>query len=159
MGAMQSSTVPRPPPAGYSQDMTDVTLLTAHPLEESFNATLADAWARGATRAGATVHRFDATRLEFDPVLRKKNMTPADDEPDLARVRAAVDRSRHVTLLFPTWWVGLPGPLKALIDRLLLPGWAYRYEGRALPTGLMAGKNPAEHQWTVAIAESLVGKP
>src|SRR5690606_18138467 len=31
--------------------------------------------------------------------------------------------------------------LKGLIDRTFLPGWAYRFEGRALPTPLLAGRS------------------
>ena len=118
-----------------------VTLLTAHPVADSFCSTLAKAWKSGAESAGATAHHFDATALRFDPVVRHAGITPNDDEPDLARVRAAVETSAHVTWLFPTWWVGLPGAMKALVDRLLLPNWAFRYEGGALPRGLLAGKS------------------
>lgn len=122
--------------------MTIVSLLTAHPLSDSFNAALADAWQRGAERAGATVRRFDVTRLQFDPVLRQAHEGPQPDEPDLARVRAAFEESAHVTWVFPTWWVGLPAAMKALVDRLLLPRWSFRYEaGRALPRGLLAGRS------------------
>lgn len=119
----------------------NLTLLTAQPLSDAFTTSLAEAWKRGATARGATVHHFDATQLRFDPVLRGRHVTPADDESDLARVRAAVLASQHVTWLFPTWWVGLPAAMKALVDRLLLPGWAFRFEGRALPTGLLAGRS------------------
>lgn len=120
--------------------MTDVTLLTAHPAEDSFNSALALAWRRGAEAAGATVRTFDVTKLQFDPVLRGAYREPMRDEPDLAEVRRAVEASAHVTWAFPTWWVGLPAAMKALVDRLLVPGWAFRFEGKALPTGLMAGK-------------------
>lgn len=119
----------------------NVTLLTAHPDPSSFCGALAAAWRRGAEEQGATVHHFDATRLEFDPVLRGPHVEAQHDEPDLARVRAAVEASAHVTWLFPTWWVGLPAAMKGLVDRLLLPRWAYRYEGGALPRGLLAGRS------------------
>lgn len=121
--------------------MKTVTLLTAHPDAGSFNSSLADAWARGAETAGATVLRFDVTRLSFEPVLRGGYSQPMPDEPDLARVRAAFERSTHVTWSFPTWWAGLPAALKALVDRLMLPGWAFRYEGGPLPVGLLAGRS------------------
>lgn len=121
--------------------MTLATLLTAHPSEESFNAALAQAWKRGAERTGAAVRHFDVTRLAFDPVLRGAYRAPMEDEPDLAAVRAAIAASSHVTWVFPTWWAGLPAVMKALVDRLLLPQWAFQFEGKALPTGLMAGRS------------------
>lgn len=120
--------------------MTTVTLLTAHPEEDSFNAKLAQAWTRGAERAGATVRAFELPKLKFDPVLRGTFRAPMPDEPDLAAVRAAFEASSHVTWLFPTWWSGLPAVMKGLVDRLLLPGWAFKFEGGGLPTGFMKGK-------------------
>ncbi|MDP2274960.1 MAG: NAD(P)H-dependent oxidoreductase [Archangium sp.] len=121
--------------------MTLMTLLTAHPVEDSFNTSLAAAWKQGAERAGATVRHFDVNTLRFDPVLRHAYRGEMADEPDLAEVRASVAASSHVTFVFPTWWVGLPAVMKGLVDRLLLPGWAFKFEGKALPTGLMAGKS------------------
>lgn len=117
-----------------------MTLLTAHPEADSFNARLATAWTRGAEAAGATVRTFDLTKLQFDPVLRGTFRAPMADEPDLARVRAAFEASSHVTWLFPTWWAGLPAVMKGLVDRLLLPGWAFQFEGKSTPTGFMKGK-------------------
>lgn len=126
---------------GTDSGMTTVTLLTAAPSEDSFNAALAQAWKKGAEASGATVRHFDVTKLQFDPVLRGAYREPMRDEPDLAAVRAAFEVSSHVTWVFPTWWAGLPAAMKALVDRLFLPGWAFRFEGKALPVGLMAGKS------------------
>lgn len=122
--------------------MTIVTLLTAHPLKDSFNHSLADAWQRGAEAAGATVRRFEVSDLQFDPVLRSGYRKPMQDEPDLAKVRAAFEASSHVTWVFPTWWANLPGSLKSLLDRLLLPRWSFRFEdGQLLPEGLLKGRS------------------
>jgi putative NADPH-quinone reductase len=46
-----------------------------------------------------------------------------------------------VAWFFPTWWAGLPAVLKGLVDRLMLPGQAFVYEGGPLPRGLMAGRS------------------
>lgn len=122
--------------------MTTVTLLTAHPMQDSFNNALADAWQRGAERGGARVLRFDVSTLQFDPVLRLGHSASQPDEPDLAKVRAAFEASSHVTWVFPTWWAGLPAVLKGLVDRLLLPRWSFRYDpGQLMPIGLLAGRS------------------
>jgi NAD(P)H dehydrogenase (quinone) len=119
--------------------MTRITLVTAHPLDDSFNADLARAWRKGAEAEGAEVLSFNATELEFDPVLRGPQIRPEDDEPDLARLRRAVEESSHITLLFPTWWCGLPAALKGLVDRLFLARWAFRYHEYGFPIGLLKG--------------------
>jgi len=118
-----------------------MTLITAHPAEDSFNSSLAQAWQRGAQRSGAIVRRFDVNKLRFDPVLRGAYREKTVDEPDLAELRASFEASSHVTWVFPTWWVGMPAMLKGLIDRLFLPGWAFKFEGKALPTGFPATKS------------------
>ncbi|MDP3504776.1 MAG: NAD(P)H-dependent oxidoreductase [Myxococcales bacterium] len=120
--------------------MTTMTLVTAHPDPQSFSRSLANAYARGATAQGVTVRHFDATELRFDPVLRGAHTTPMHDEPDLAKLREAVDASAHVAWFFPTWWAGLPAALKGLVDRLFLPKVSFVYEG-GLPRGLLKGRS------------------
>ncbi len=120
--------------------MTNVTIVTAHPDPASFSRALAQAYATGAQRAGATVQTFDATELRFDLVLRGAYTTPMRDEPDLARLRASIDAASHVAWVFPTWWAGLPAALKGLVDRLFLPKVSFIYEG-GLPQGLLEGRS------------------
>jgi len=121
--------------------MSSILVLLAHPAPASFVAALAKHYVQGAQRAGATVELIDVTTLQFDPVLRGGYRTPMPDEPDLARVRQAVNDAAHVVWIFPTWWVGLPAVLKGLIDRLLLPGQAFVFEGGPLPRGLLTGRS------------------
>jgi putative NADPH-quinone reductase len=121
--------------------MTHLALFTAHPSPTSFNAALAASYARGAEAAGASVAHLEVTALSFDPILRGGYAEPMPDEPDLARARHELERADHVAFFFPTWWAHLPAALKGLIDRLLVPGWAFRFEGKPLPTGLMRGKS------------------
>lgn len=120
--------------------MTPMTIVTAHPNPASFTRALADAYATGARRTGATVQTFDATELHFDPILRGAHATPMADEPDLARLRAAIDGASHVAWFFPTWWAGLPAALKGIVDRLFLPKVSFLYEG-GLPKGLLKGRS------------------
>ena len=117
-----------------------MALVTSHPDPQSFSRSLANAYARGATTRGLTIRQFDATELRFDPVLRGAHTSPMHDEPDLAGVRLAVDKSAHVAWFFPTWWAGLPAALKGLVDRLFLPKVSYVYEG-GLPRGLLKGRS------------------
>jgi NAD(P)H dehydrogenase (quinone) len=118
-----------------------ITVLTAHPDPDSFNVALARAYTRGAVAAGVEVRVVDVTALEFDPLLRGAYRQPMADERDLADLRATILASGHLAWFFPVWWAGLPAVLKGLIDRLFLPEWAFRFEGRALPRGLLAGRS------------------
>jgi NAD(P)H dehydrogenase (quinone) len=121
--------------------MPNVLILLAHPEPTSFNAALADAYRRAASSAGADVELISLTTLDFDPVLRHGLDTKPELEPDLVRARAAIERASHLVFVFPTYWASLPAVLRGFVDRTFLPGWAFRYDGGALPTGLLRGRS------------------
>ncbi|AKF10994.1 NAD(P)H dehydrogenase, quinone family [Sandaracinus amylolyticus] len=121
--------------------MTDVLVLLGHAEPNSFNGALADAYLRGAERAGARTERIDLASLELDLVLRAGHREEQPLEPDLVRLQRAIERARHVVWVFPTYWASPPAVVRGVIDRLFLPGWAFRYEGSALPKGLLAGRS------------------
>lgn len=118
----------------------NVLILNAHPQPgPSLSAEIAAAYASGA--ASASTETIALGSLEFDPILRAGYGVEQPLEPDLERVRLAIERAHHIVLIFPVWWGSLPALLKGLIDRLFLPDWAYRYvEGQALPTPLLTGR-------------------
>lgn len=118
-----------------------ILVLTAHPEPDSFNAQLSAAYVRGAAAQGASVATIDLCALSFDPVLRGGFRAPMEDEPDLRRLRDALRAADHVVFFFPVWWVGPPAIVKAVVDRVFLPGWAFRFEGGPLPVGLLAGRS------------------
>ena len=76
---------------------------------------------------GTEIDRFAVRDLAFDPVLHRGYAEDQPLEPDLRRLADAVLACDHLVLAFPMWWGAEPAPLKGLLDRLLLPGWAFRY--------------------------------
>ncbi|MBX3249375.1 MAG: NAD(P)H-dependent oxidoreductase [Myxococcales bacterium] len=121
--------------------MTHATLLLGHADDRSFNTALARAYAEGLEDRGVHVDTFTLATLDFDPVVRVGHDHDQPLEPDLLRVQASIDRARHLAFAFPTYWASPPAVVRALVDRLFLPGWAFRYEGAALPTGLLRGRS------------------
>lgn len=112
-----------------------ILVLDAHPDAGSFNAAMAEAYARG---AGA--RRLALRDLAFDPVLRGGFRRGQALEPDLLAARAAIEAAAHVVIVTPVWWGSLPALLKGFIDRVFLPGWAFAHSDRGLPDGLLAGR-------------------
>ena len=111
-------------------------VLSAHPLEDGFIRALATAWTAGAEEAGALVEQLDVHELDFE--LRLKTAYRSDQalEPDLIRLRDSIARAGHLTVAAPTWWSSVPAALKGVFDRVLLPGWAFRYENGLPVPGL-----------------------
>ncbi len=117
-------------------------LLVGHPDSESFNHRLAAAYARGFSSGGGRVTRFNLAELDFDPILRAGYKEPQPLEPDLCRVKTAIEQSQHLAWVFPTYWAAPPALVRGLFDRLFLPEWAFRYEkGSPLPVGLLKGRS------------------
>lgn len=122
----------------HSSPMPNALVLLGHADSSSFNAALAEAYA-AAFGAAELVRLGD---LKFDPVLRHGHREPQPLEPDLVALRDAFEAADHVAWFFPTYWASPPAVVRAVVDRLFLPDWAFRYEkGKPLPRGLLAGRS------------------
>jgi len=121
--------------------MPRALLLFGHADTETFNDRLAEAYTRGYARGGGTIERLDLAALDFDPVLRSGHRAEQPLEPDLLLARDAIERADQLVWVFPTYWASQPAVVRGFVDRLFLPGWAFRYEGGALPTGLLRGRS------------------
>ena len=121
-----------------------VLLILAHPNKNSLNGALLKAYRSGLREAGIDPQVLCLADLKFNPSLqveKGENVGAQELETDLCTFRQELEAASHVVWFFPTWWAGPPAMLKGLIDRTFLPGWAYRFEGRALPTPLLAGRS------------------
>lgn len=116
-------------------------LLDGHPEQGRLVGALLDHYA-ASVPAGSTVERIALRDLRFDPNLRHGYGADQAWEPDIERVAAAVEACDHLVTGFPLWWGAEPAMLKGLLDRLLLPGFAFRYR-RAGPwwDRLLAGRS------------------
>src|SRR5690606_25646079 len=48
-------------------------------------------------------------------------------EPDLLEAQRQIHWAEHLVFVYPVWWGGLPALLKGFLDRVLLPGFAFKY--------------------------------
>jgi len=125
--------------------MRNALVLLGHADPESLNARLSRAYTDALRETGARAESITLSELSFDPVLRRGFAGEQPLEPDLVRVREAIERADHLAWFFPTYWASPPAIVRGLVDRLFLPGWAFRYdEGasgpRSPPPGLRGGR-------------------
>lgn len=107
--------------------MKRILIINGHPYEKSFCAAIADAYEKGAREVGAEVRRINLDELRFDPILHKGYREIQPLEPDLIKAQADIKWAEHLIFVFPTWWVGLPALMKGFLDRVFLPGFAFKY--------------------------------
>ena len=112
--------------------MSDIFLFLGHPAPSSFCHGLADAYERGAKAAGASVRRMNVHDMDFDPDLTFGYTQRKDLEPDLQAWREAISACKHMALIYPQWWGGMPAKMKGVFDRAYLPGFAMKYRETGL---------------------------
>ena len=119
-----------------------ILLILGHPSSESFCAALAGRYAQSARAAGHEVREIALGQLDFDPILREGYRQVQTLEPDLLQAQADLLWAEHLTLAYPIWWGGIPALLKGFFDRVLLPGFAFKYrQGKAFPDKLLHGRS------------------
>ncbi|MCU0432187.1 MAG: NAD(P)H-dependent oxidoreductase [Bacteroidia bacterium] len=106
--------------------MKKIVLIHCHPDKESFNFALAEAYRSGALQAGAEVEEIIIANLQFDPNLRHGYRQRMELEPDLLAAWEKILWADHLVWVHPVWWGGLPAIAKGFIDRLFLPGMAFK---------------------------------
>lgn len=121
--------------------MKKVLVILGHPRPGSFCECLATAYAQACRNAGAEVQQLSLGQLTFDPVLREGYLRDQPLEPELAAAQASILWADHLVFVYPNWWGTAPALLKGFIDRVFLPGFAFRYrEGSHLWDRLLTGR-------------------
>ncbi|RVQ81575.1 NAD(P)H-dependent oxidoreductase [Sinorhizobium medicae] len=117
-----------------------ILLVLAHPLENSFAASVARTAKESLEAKGHTVDLLDLYREDFDPRLTTAERGSYFDERyDSSEVSVWVDRLKAadgLMLVFPQWWFNFPAILKGFFDRVFAPGVAFDHDragGRIMP--------------------------
>lgn len=107
-----------------------------------FSDALINAYATAARNAGHAVEILKVAELDF-PVLRSKgSWESATPSPDILAAQAAVQRAEHLLFVYPLWLGDLPALLKAFLEQLLRPGFAFSpLDGKGFPQKKLAGKS------------------
>ena len=104
----------------------NVLLIDAHPDEGRLTSHLIDVY-EDFLPTDINRARIALRDLEFSPNLKHGYAKRTDWEPDVERMAAAIDACDHLVIAFPMWWGAEPAELKGLLDRMLLPGFAFAY--------------------------------
>jgi putative NADPH-quinone reductase len=103
-----------------------VLLVHAHPVPESFSASLREAALGALRRGGHDVDLLDLYAEDFRPALstdeRRRYHDTAANLQGIADHVARLKAAEALVLVYPTWWYGLPAILKGWLDRVWVPG-------------------------------------
>lgn len=119
-----------------------ILIVLGHPRSDSLCGALTQRYADGAAAAGHTVRMMRLADLRFDPILHGGYQGSQPLEPDLQAAREAITWADHLVFAYPIWWGAMPALLKGFIDRVFLPGFAFKYrEGSPFWDRLLSGRS------------------
>lgn len=107
--------------------MKKIAIINGHPNKDSFNFGIAEAYRNGAKESGAEIQDITIADLHFNPNLQFGYQKRMELEPDLLKAWETIQWADHLVWIHPIWWGGLPAITKGFIDRLFLPGMAFKY--------------------------------
>ena len=119
-----------------------ILIILGQPSSNSLCAALARTYADAARQSGAEVRLLELGKMAFDPVLHHGYAQIQPLEPDLLDAQASITWAQHLVWVYPIWWGGLPALLKGFLDRIFLPGFAFKYRANsALWDRLLTGRS------------------
>lgn len=119
-----------------------IAVILGHPDTDSLCGAIARAYAEGARAGGATVREINLGELDFDPVLWHGYNQIQPLEPDLLAAQEVIRDADVLAFAYPTWWGAAPALLKGFVDRVFLPGFAFKYrENSRFWDRLLAGRS------------------
>ncbi|WP_223242824.1 NAD(P)H-dependent oxidoreductase [Streptomyces sp. CBMA123] len=112
-------------------DMSRIGVYLAHPRPGSFNHALHEAVVDELRGRGCEVLAHDLYADGFAPLLTAGETGTVDDagaavDPQLALHRAEVATLDALVLIHPNWWGMPPAVLTGWVQRVLVPGVAYK---------------------------------
>src|SRR5699024_8786167 len=106
----------------------NVLLILGHPRKACLCAALFEAYREGAEQAGACVKTLVLADLTFDIHVRVESPEQQEYEPDIQYARELITWAEHLVFVYPTWWGTTPALLKGFLDRIVTPGFGFRFK-------------------------------
>lgn len=104
----------------------NILIINGHPDKESYNFALAAAYKKGALKSKAEVQEINIGELTFNPNLEFGYRKRTELEPDLLKAQESIKWADHIVWIYPVWWGSIPALMKGFLDRVLLPGFAFK---------------------------------
>lgn len=121
-----------------------IVIIQGHPDAQvrHYGHALADEYAKGAQDGGHEVQRIEVAHLDF-PLLRTKEDFEKGVPPDAIRqAQEVIKWANHLVIIYPLWLGSMPALLKAFLEQVFRPGFAFDYQTSGkMPRKLLTGKS------------------
>ena len=109
-----------------------ILIINGHPDIESFNFALSASYKKGALKTNAEIKEINIRDLDFNPNLQFGYRKRTELEPDLLKAQEKLKWADHLVWIYPVWWGSVPAIMKGFLDRVLLPGNAFKKKEKSV---------------------------
>lgn len=86
---------------------------------------------------------LDLYEMAYDPCLAAdEHYTSGHNQlsQQNKEIQEKISAASNLIFIFPTWWQSTPAILKGFVDRVLISGYAFRFDEKGFPQGLLKPK-------------------
>ena len=124
--------------------MKHFLIIYAHPNPESFNAGVKNTIIKTLESEKTSYKVIDLYAENFNPVLSLEEVK-GKLSPESKNYQELISAATNIIFVFPVWWFRAPAILEGFLDKVFIPGFAYRFKqlfGKyGVPIPLLKEKN------------------
>jgi len=122
----------------------NVLVIDAHPDPDPARLchALADAYAEGAESAGHHVELLRLADLDIPFLGSRDEFENREPGPVIRNAQASIEAAGHIVLIYPLWIGTMPAKLKAFLEQVFRPGFAFgEPDDGSLPVKKLTGRS------------------
>ena len=102
-------------------------IIYSHPDKKSFNHALLEKVKETFRRNGKPFQVIDLYALKYDPILSHEEVKGVVSD-ETKEFQKQIKEAQNIIFIFPVWWFRAPAILEGFIDKVFVPGFAYRFK-------------------------------
>lgn len=121
----------------------NVLILNGHPdaASKGLCHALCEAYSSGAQESGRPVRRIDVASLDFGFVRSQAEFEKGVVAASIKDAQDQIRWANHLVVVFPLWLGDMPAILKAFLEQVLRPGFAFTYRPSGFPVMHLKGRS------------------
>jgi len=120
--------------------MKNTLIVTAHPSGHNVTKGIAEIYREERESQGVKAEILDLYRSKHLPFLSFEDAN-SPESGEMKPYQQMVADADEIVFIYPFWWGTMPAILKNWIDSVLTKGFAFRYNDKGRPVGLLQGKS------------------